>query len=325
MFLEQKVAGPSITQPLSSQSHKIMSQSKRWCFTINNPDAAAAGRLAALGQTAQYLVFGREVGTNGTPHLQGFVIFTSNHRLAAAKRAIDDRAHVEPARGTSAQAAQYCKKEGDFEEFGQLPANQGKRNDFEELKEWIVNQPQKPNPQQIAEEFPSLFIRYGRIMEWVDLIYPSVPVVEGDPNEWQRTLDERLRGDPDDRTVIFIVDRRGGRGKTWFCKWFLSQHSDEVQLLRMAKRDDVALSINESKRIFLIDIPRSQSEFLQYSVLEQLKDGLVFSPKYQSRMKHLKKAHVVVFMNEAPDMVKLSADRYDVINLDPLPVHPIGN
>jgi len=46
-----------------------------------------------------------------------------------------------------------------------------------------------------------------------------------------------------------------------------------------------------------------------------LKDRFVFSPKYDSKTKWLSnQPHVVVFMNEHPDMTKLSHDRYRIIN-----------
>lgn len=303
----------------------MVAQSKRWCFTLNNYDDGAVRDLVALAQECQYLVFGRETAASGTPHLQGFVIFQSNHRAAAAKRKINERAHVETARGTSKQASDYCKKEGNFEEFGELPANQGKRTDFEDLKTWVVEHPSKPTAAEIAAEFGHLYIKYGRIMEWVDLIYPSVPLVEGDPTEWQRDLSDSLNDPPDDRTVVFVIDYEGGKGKTWFCKWYCREKMDSVQLLRIGRRDDIALTIKEGKSVFLIDVPRSQSEFLQYSILEQLKDGLVFSPKYESRMKHIGRCHVVVFMNEDPDMNKLSNDRYKLIRLANRPTYLILN
>jgi hypothetical protein len=74
---------------------------------------------------------------------------------------------------------------------------------------------------------------------------------------------------------------------------------------------DDKVFVDESKRIFLFNIPRGQMEYLQYSVMEQLKDRMVFSPKYQSSTKLLRFVpHVVVFCNEAPDMEKMTADRY---------------
>jgi len=52
-------------------------------------------------------------------------------------------------------------------------------------------------------------------------------------------------------------------------------------------------------------------EYLQYSFLESVKDGMIFSPKYDSTTKFMEqKCHVVVMCNELPDISKLSRDRY---------------
>jgi putative hemolysin len=55
---------------------------------------------------------------------QAFVVFFNNQSPTSVKRIFTDQAHIELAHGTSVQAATYCKKDG-----GQLPDNQGKRND----------------------------------------------------------------------------------------------------------------------------------------------------------------------------------------------------
>lgn len=296
-----------------------MSQSRRWVFTLNNYAPADEARLAALGasEAIRYLVYGREIGSSGTPHLQGFVVYSTPKRLRAAKRALGGNPHVEAARGTSIQAAAYCKKDGDFEEFGAVPGpEQGRRNDFQELKDWVLEQPTKPTAAMVAREHPALFIKYGRIMEWIDHIYPCSVRAEGDLRPWQQDLANRLEEPPNDRNIIFVVDTAGGCGKSWFVKYWLGEQPELTQLLSVGKRDDLAFAIDESKKFYFFDLPRSQSQFLQYSVLEQLKDGMVFSPKYTSRTKVLPQTpHVVVFMNEQPDRNALSQDRYEVINL----------
>lgn len=295
----------------------IMAQSQRWCFTLNNYTHEEVYGLRLLAENVQYLVFGRERGENETPHLQGFVIFSQRLRLRSVKRHLGNRAHVEIARGTSQQAADYCKKDSDFEEFGSLPTRPGKTNAAEEFKAWVCAQPTKPTVAQACEEHFGFVSGRGvsRTQEFIDILYPDVIEVEGEYRHQQATLAERLASPPDDRKIIFVVDPVGGAGKSWFIKKYFADHRDSTQVLSVGKRDDVAHTINPSRSVFLFDLPRSSSEFLQYTVLEQLKDRFVFSPKYNSRTKVLKnKCHVVVFMNEEPDMNKLSADRYEIIH-----------
>jgi len=123
-----------------------------------------------------------------------------------------------------------------------------------------------------------------------------------------------LEQSPDDRKIIFVVDPVGNMGKSWFLKWWISKYPASTQRLSIGKRDDLAFAIECHRKYFLFDIPRTQSEFMQYSVLEQLKDRMIFSSKYESCNKMLTNVpHVVVFMNEEPDYNKMTADRYEVI------------
>ena len=142
-------------------------------------------------------------------------------------------------------------------------------------------------------------------------------MIEENPlNEWQEFLKNRLLCEADDRSVEFYVDAEGGKGKSFFCRWMLSKYPEYVQVLSGGKRDDLAHAIDTSKRIFLFNLPRGGIEFIQYTILEQLKDRVIFSPKYCSSTKILNYfCHVVVFCNEQPDMDKMSADRYKINNI----------
>lgn len=74
--------------------------------------------------------------------------------------------------------------------------------------------------------------------------------------------------------------------------------------------------IDVRSNIFLFNVAREQMQFLQYSVLEMMKDRMISSPKYESQMKILHDTpHVIVFSNEQPDYAKMSADRFKVTNL----------
>lgn len=111
-------------------------QGKYWCFTINNYTAEDEARLRALTEgevpRATYIVFGREVGESGTPHLQGYVELPLRLRLTQLKRLLGDRAHVERRRGTAQQARDYCTKDGSVTEQGSISTPKpGKRTDLD--------------------------------------------------------------------------------------------------------------------------------------------------------------------------------------------------
>jgi hypothetical protein len=98
-----------------------MSQNPRyrsWCFTLNNYTDEHLEKLGAL--ECKYIVYGKEVGANGTPHLQGYVTFKDP---IPKKRAIKRLrgAHVSVAKGNALQNYEYCTKDGAFTERGTRP------------------------------------------------------------------------------------------------------------------------------------------------------------------------------------------------------------
>lgn len=103
------------------------SQSRSWCFTLNNYASAEFDSIAEWADV-QYIVVGKEKGESGTPHLQGAVTFTSPKRLSALKKLLL-RAHWEPMKAQGEEAFTYCKKDGDFYEKGEYKG-QGKRSDL---------------------------------------------------------------------------------------------------------------------------------------------------------------------------------------------------
>lgn len=297
-----------------------MSQSQSWCFTVPNyTDAVLQSLRDLVGSPAgvSYLVFGREEApTTGLRHLQGYIRFDSRKRFSSV-RSLLPQCHLTSARGSPQQNRNYCIKDGDFEEFGVPPVvQQGRRTDIDRYLEWLQTLDGPPDERDLILQFPSLYLRYSGCLKRISRELCPRPVLRtGDLRPWQADLYARLEGEADDRTVEFIVDRDGGLGKSWFCGYVYSKLPG-CQLLGPGKRDDLAHVVDERCRIFLFNIPRGQMEYLNYGLLEMLKDRMVLSPKYESQMKILLHCpHVVVFSNEDADETKMTEDRYNITRL----------
>lgn len=304
----------------------VQHAAKRWCITINNYTQQEYEELSASASDLySYLIIAKETGESGTPHLQCFGILSNKRRLRQVKQLPGlSRAHLEVSQGTPKQASDYCKKDNDYEEYGELPKSQGKRNEFERFREWLLEQDERPTDGEVFCEFPSLYGRYRQSLQHImDLIIPRPSLVP--PNaqlrNWQSTLDGLVRPDGQfdhhDRRVFVVVDAQGNTGKSFMTRWWLSDIEIKSQVLRVGKRDDLAHAIDIECQFFIFDIPRGELQFFQWNIVEQLKDGFIFSPKYQSGTKFLRHgpATVVVFTNEEPDRTRLSEDRWHITRI----------
>jgi Putative viral replication protein len=297
-----------------------MSRVKRWCFTLNNwtdgeyaaiypVDASGAVGLAPL---LDYAIVGKETSASGTPHLQGFVSFRERARLTTVRQLLP-RAHWEVARNVR-RAIEYCKKDGNFFELGEEPSlsNQGKRSDLDSFKSAVASGIR--DRKQLREEHSFVCAQYPRFVESYVRDQEPLPTLEDHPlYPWQQRLVDIAVQEPDARVVHFIVDIDGNSGKSWLASYLESKVDRVVQVMKPGKLADMAYEYRENTEVFILDCPRSkQGDFIQYDFLESVKDGRLFSPKYESRTKRFKSPHVFVFMNEQPDMSKLSEDRYIV-------------
>jgi len=134
-------------------------QLRNICFTLNNYTQDEYRYILEL-DIFKYLVVGKEISKDGTPHLQGYGMLKNRIRFNKLK-SLCSRWHIESRKGTHAQASDYCKKEGDYVEIGDPPV-QGKRNDLEEVAEKLKS---GVGTTTIAQENTVTYIRYYRGIE----------------------------------------------------------------------------------------------------------------------------------------------------------------
>jgi len=147
-------------------------RSKYFCFTLNNyneEEEQTIQTLARQEDKVTYLVYGREVGENGTRHLQGYVEFLNRQRFAGVKRMLGNRVHLEKRLGTSIEASEYCKKDGDVFEHGTLSiSKQGQRNDLIALHQSLK---EKRSLIDISDEHFSCYVKYERAIKSYKLLH----------------------------------------------------------------------------------------------------------------------------------------------------------
>jgi len=131
---------------------------------------------------------------------------------------------------------------------------------------------------------------------------------------WQQAVVDMIKTKcEDDRKIYWLYDEIGGMGKTAFTKY--CNVTLGASIIRGGALKDIAFSLPESPKIVIFDITRSQECRVNYEALEAVKDGMIFSAKYESRMKVFDSPWMIVLANFAPDKEMLSADRWEIINL----------
>lgn len=136
---------------------------------------------------------------------------------------------------------------------------------------------------------------------------------------WQKNVLELIEGEPDNRSIYWLWEPEGCAGKTSLAKHICLKYPKKAIYLNGCNKDilfGVSTRLEESDiKVAIFGLSRQDASYMSYRSLEQLKDGIFYSGKYESRMCMFNPPHVLVFANFAPDMVSLSFDRWKVINI----------
>lgn len=137
---------------------------------------------------------------------------------------------------------------------------------------------------------------------------------------WQQKIIDLINGEADDRTIHWVWDEEGGIGKTALAKYICSNYN---ALYLNGKASDIKYLISkwietDEKRkddlVCLFNYSRTVEEYVSYQALEEIKDGIFMSTKYESNMVIMNSPHVIVFANFKPNVSALSKDRWNICN-----------
>lgn len=107
-------------------------KSRVWCFTWNNYTEEDVEFLSNI--RVRYIMYGREVGESGTPHLQGFIVFETQRHFGSVK-SLMPRAHIEKTRGSIEQNINYVtKQDKEPYERGDRPSTQKEKGESEKRR-----------------------------------------------------------------------------------------------------------------------------------------------------------------------------------------------
>lgn len=150
-------------------------------------------------------------------------------------------------------------------------------------------------------------------------IWPEPPPTLKDPmrglerKPWQLDIIKIIETEADARTIHWYWDSVGNTGKTTFTKHLWINY--KVCFVQNGKKADIAYAYN-NEPIVIFNLPRTCENFVSYDAIESLKDGMIFSGKYESGAKVFNNPHVIIFANFEPDQSCLSQDRWHIVEID---------
>lgn len=254
---------------------------RRWIFTWfgypENWDTYFSVHRAPEGKLHGYMGEREICPTTERPHIQGWMDFGEGRKGRPFSLKLPKELSFRKMRGSPESNFRYCSKED------------------EEYIAWGTCM--KAKPFEIEIDFSK------------------------SRDKWMQRAFNILEPEPHNRHCWWLWEPVGRAGKTLFCKWYVSAYKDTLVLEGSAhdmKNGIVQWRAKHEScpRVILINIPRSKKqEHISWGGIEQIKDMIFFSGKYEGGMINDKHPHVIFFANWEPEKEHLSGDRWRIIRI----------
>lgn len=155
------------------------------------------------------------------------------------------------------------------------------------------------------------YVRYWESVQW---------------RPWQKKVIDIVTGPHQDRKIHWYYDEKGNRGKSMIAQYLQFKYD---AIVCDGKADNVKNQVikwkenneGEDVKVVVMDITRKYMEYVNYSLLEQLKNGFFYSGKYEGGVFNQARdvsMHVIIFANSKPEEGAWTADRYDIYDMSEL-------
>ncbi|AXH74865.1 MAG: helicase [Cressdnaviricota sp.] len=176
----------------------VFTRTRSWTFTVHfdiNGDYISEQNSYVQNLSSRkdidYLIIGRELGKDNTPHLQCYVYWKMPKRFETTVKILKGPKHVwvKQSSGTPEDNKKYCSKEGDFQEWGKIPnsphqARQlGGKNKAKSDAE-LLQKAQLGDFEWIKANYPGRWIKDSAKLQ--SLFIRPIKILQGDtlPHEW---------------------------------------------------------------------------------------------------------------------------------------------
>jgi hypothetical protein len=266
---------------LDSTSDSVETRSKHWAFTFSDYTKYQIEEIEEILESnicSKYIFGEKTIDPPGIPHINGYVLFKTAKNLSNIKKIF--RLNMQWKKVTNIKACiRSCVDCGKYK--------------LKNIKSYEMRDSQDIAPQ---------IVKYD-ILDEEDL------------RDWQKDLIKIINNPADNRTIHWYWDPNGCTGKSVFAKYLHRLYNACV--VHDCEFETVVSRVyaHNNCDLVVIDIPRSTRDYISYTVLDYIKNGILVDPENDSRTKAIPSPHVIVFSNYEPSRERLSIDRWNVVKL----------
>jgi len=298
--------------------------SRRFAWTLNNWTEKDEAFLKALNEESgvKYIIFGYEVGEEGTPHFQGYVETMGRIRFQGVQKMLlggekDNwkRVHVELSFGDAKTNENYCTGNCAKKNFvinervysygtpmgGHIAGGLATKEAYAEFilmcEERRYEEAKLAHPSMYAKHLPNLdSFRKRKYQDMFETEFRSAELKPIVLYQYQGEMIDLCMQPPDERYIHVFCDLNGKQGKSGFIR-YLKRFVPYVFCVAPGPERDVACAMEHCKVLIVDCTALTKDTDIPWSWLEHLKSENANAYKFGSRMIEMLSPHVFVFCN----------------------------